>query len=444
MSDYMSVFVMIPCPDKKIKVFFSNILSKNKITDLTGLDASLRETIGIHREKYFAFVNGPRHDDSHNTLFKTYNYLCTSGGHPSFKSDEIGHWRSWTLDGWSKEEAALALSIAGHKDQAAMAYWLCGGNIRDMMSCCTPQGFRVTREDIDHVIKFIPTLQRQLVYWGTDRAKDSSDRWQTMFRGKLGYETIQFVDSEYVMTCLLKTTDLESFFKAFELSCENAEQEAIHGLYFKYIVHRWFIQTNLVQIESVCRPQETRTQENAAFDKTNEYWILSGPEFDSIDSAIVIDETLHVLQVTVKSIPNFILPKFRLLKRVQQKLTVHCVIIWVVVPRNSNFDVETFNELGVRPENLMINCRLLEVDVSTSSSIEASLQTIPFLVAEPLVQPFLFPQRSPSFGQHCILPQWFSCKNDEDIRLRQDCSLHCSLYSSVESCQEGKVAHPTP
>jgi hypothetical protein len=212
MSDYISVFVMMPCPDKKIQVFFSNTLSKNEITDLTGLDASLRETIGIHREKYFAFVSGPRHDDSHNTLFKTYDYLCTSGRHPSFKSDEIGHWHSWTLDGWSKEEAALALSITGHKDQAAMAYWLCGGNIRDMMSCCTPQGFRATREDIDHVVKFIPTLQQQLVYWGTDRAKDSSDQWQTMCRGKLGYETIQFVDSEYVMTCLLKITDLVFFF----------------------------------------------------------------------------------------------------------------------------------------------------------------------------------------------------------------------------------------
>jgi hypothetical protein len=76
----VSAFVMFPCPHNKVNVLFTRSLSRGSLAEqdwpgLTGLDDFLGTTLGIRRSHYYAFVNGPRYNDtktistSHMTTF---------------------------------------------------------------------------------------------------------------------------------------------------------------------------------------------------------------------------------------------------------------------------------------------------------------------------------------------------------------------------------------
>jgi hypothetical protein len=252
-----SVFIMIPCNDKKVLVLFTKNLSND--AHLYKVDTLLRESLGIRREKYYVFVNGPRHDDASGTLYHQFDYLCTSGGHREFRSDEYQFNRRWILDGWTNEEAVHVLAIHGYGHKAARAYWLCGGNIREMIDSCEPRGFEATRENLDRAARLNPTLNEQLASYPFDRSTDNSDRVQTMFRivndqSMRAMNVIQCVDSEHVMNNLLGKVQPKVLFESYELSKMIRPKSAIPSLHFRYFIHSWFERNKPSPIADVYRP----------------------------------------------------------------------------------------------------------------------------------------------------------------------------------------------
>jgi hypothetical protein len=57
------------------------------------------------------------------------------------------------LDAWAEAEAVDGLVNYGHREVTAKdAYWLCGGNIRDMIAACTPEGYNDKKVSIDSAV----------------------------------------------------------------------------------------------------------------------------------------------------------------------------------------------------------------------------------------------------------------------------------------------------
>jgi hypothetical protein len=84
-------------------------------------------------DKFYIWIDGPRHDQTEDTLHNSYDYLCTSGGHPRPKQSELDKY-IWLLDGWREAETIAAAQV--NADFAAIAdrvYWLCGGSMRLML-----------------------------------------------------------------------------------------------------------------------------------------------------------------------------------------------------------------------------------------------------------------------------------------------------------------------
>jgi hypothetical protein len=122
----VSVFIMFRDEDQedgehKVHVLFTRCLNENRMQDLAELTNFLETQLGIDREHYFTFVDGPNQSEIHKTLDGGYDHFCTSGGIRTFKSEEGGRARRWILSGWTKYEsvqALLALYVRHHSPSA--------------------------------------------------------------------------------------------------------------------------------------------------------------------------------------------------------------------------------------------------------------------------------------------------------------------------------------
>jgi hypothetical protein len=115
---FVSVFIMFRDEDqkegdRKVHVLFTRSLNENRISlpvgSLGTLNHFLETQLGIDRKHYFAFVDGPKHTETNNTLNGKYDYFCTSGGMLAFKSEQGGKDRLWILNAWTKYESVQAL-----------------------------------------------------------------------------------------------------------------------------------------------------------------------------------------------------------------------------------------------------------------------------------------------------------------------------------------------
>jgi hypothetical protein len=87
------------------------------------------------------------------------------------------------LDGWTVEEAIRGLATHGYdEDVAKEAYFLCGGNIRDMLQASTPEGYQLVRKSLDHAISLFVPNALQIALVSSMRSQDSRDRVLTMFQ----------------------------------------------------------------------------------------------------------------------------------------------------------------------------------------------------------------------------------------------------------------------
>jgi hypothetical protein len=409
----VSVFVMLPCPGNKVHVLFTRKLKRNQLTvcrdELSGLDRNLSKYLKIQRHHYFAFVDGPRHDDYYNTLLGVYDYFCTSGGHPYFHGEEEFGSRLWVLDAWTETEAVDALTAHNRtKDTVEQAYWLCGGSIQDILGACTPAGYSTEKEKINCAVEFF--LLAELAVLSSERlpaSQGNHDRYRRMFRAdrcvnNKEMETVQWVDSKYLMSLLLcERIGPDRLYKAYNLG-QEIKENAIQGWYFALIIHQWFMSRRSGPIASVCWSQGTREECVAQLMQPKVYWIPSVNKF-AIDAAVVIDDTIHALRIAIHGSHTFDFELFQttFVDPITAKFNINSVVVYLVVPKNAVVDFENspikkvLSNHRVQPSvqaqrqakkqktlrPIRYDCRCHFVDMSTVDSMGVSMQALPFLTA---------------------------------------------------------------
>jgi hypothetical protein len=403
----VSVFIMFRDEDQedgehKVHVLFTRSLNENNFGSLSDLDSFIRLHLRLEREHYFAFVDGPNYTETDKTLKGKYDYFCTSGGIPKFKNDLWGIARRWILNGWSKEEAMQALitlhverrnhdlnnemdddELKSIVEKSNLAYRLCGGRIRDL--CRAYDDFEGVKADLTDAFHGLDTADLNVASSETVSTRGPSlDRLRTMFRNTGGNDNtmipLQYVDSSFGLMYIGNRVDVERWFAAYKLLYSAADR-SIQGAYFEKLIHQWFdtigtaiedpnIVTamddpNIVTaiedpplvtaIEDpfkvkVCRSVGTKVESVKMLKERNLYWVPSVGNFDNIDSAIVIGDSLHVFQMTLKKqhgfnlisfIENFALPVWDNLP-LNEKFK--SVFIHIVIPSDNTFGFRGFED----------------------------------------------------------------------------------------------------
>jgi hypothetical protein len=403
----ISAFIIFPHQDNSVHVLFTRELSTNMIDEfsvgkLGVFNNQLARTLGISRKAYDVYVDGPLHDNLPYTLNGEYQYLCTSGGHPLPKSDGLMTLRLWILDGWTKDEAIAA--FPGYKTAVKNAYALCGGNIREIILAMSGSGgeYRV-RNKLDQAIERTLQSEVKLALTSTTRSEKTGDRVRTMFRKPGSHDdsmaAIHVVDSSYILSRLRQNLDLGQFVESYRFA-NSLDIAALKGLHFESAIHQFFENTSFDTIRFY-RSTGTGAEGVAKLVSPNVYWVSSIPNFANIDSAIVYDNTLHVLQITVKKDHDFTLKTFvaNFVAPVKEKVKFHRQIsLHIVVPSGSPFEFEKFvldmniqlqqfheeNEESGAPAlfpggNLDVMCILDYVDMSSTGTLEESLRKLPFV-----------------------------------------------------------------
>jgi hypothetical protein len=311
-----SLFVMMPEDDDKgaVRVWFSRNMDKRSIHDnggITRISLDLESALYVGRDECYCYIDGPNHREENNLMGGTYDYFCTSEGFPRYKGSEAGK-RLWVLDGWTHEEAMDGLALLNHdKLKAEDAYFLCGGNIRDMIKAC--DSFQEVRKSLDALVEEdVDTKSIELAVTNAlrNRAASNPDRLRTMFERRLEEDgdswkgvmrAYQRVDSSYVMGRLLEILESGPFFEAYRLS-RNQGITSAEGIFFEYLFHKRvqeIAELEMLSFEDVCFSKGTAAQGLEMLSRPKIYWKPSTPNFKAVDSALVIDDVLYVFQFTI-------------------------------------------------------------------------------------------------------------------------------------------------
>jgi hypothetical protein len=143
---------------------------------------------------------------------------------------------------------------------------------------------------------------------------------------------------------------MEPFFNAYKLS-QNVKVKSAQGLYFEKIVHQWFLKDSKradsnSPIQEVCFSTGTKVEGVCQLSKPNMYWVPSVSNFENIDSALVLNNTLFAFQITIQNSHEFEQTTFQssFVKPVKKKfqnqlggkgITQVVVVFVVTVPENS-------------------------------------------------------------------------------------------------------------
>jgi hypothetical protein len=375
---YVSVFIMFQDKDQKdgehkVHVLFTRSLNKDHISSLSDLDRFIRLHLKLDREHYFAFVDGPNYTETDKTLKGKYDYFCTSGGITTFKDDQ-GESRHWILNGWIKDEAIQAL-ITLHVRQdypiaegavedtesemdkqhlkeilekAYRAYWLCGGRIRSLLKAY--DDFEKEQNIVNQMLGELSKNDIILAGSETDLAGGKNqDRLRTMFRAISGdiderMASCFVVEAPFKLLYAANRVAVAQWVEAYnkvKVGCPKF----IGGGFFEMAVHRW-IQTNGTDtanksspIKNVCWSVGTGADDVDMMMKRNMYFVPSTCNFSNIDSALVVDNILHVFQMTAGKQHSFNLMTFvnNFALPVWKTLPFNFVFIHVVIPSGTTF-----------------------------------------------------------------------------------------------------------
>jgi hypothetical protein len=372
-SEDVSVFFMEPDESHEghVRVWFTPNVKLNQQQSLTLLNSDIESSLSLSRTDYYVFIDGPKYneDDKSNVLMNGYDYFCTSGGRAPYKSAQLYN-RLWVLDGWSEGESiewlvefqrrrdehmggkstceqsqeggndgvqsegedtggeasrhdrhdasgATDIPISSeYSDIAKKAYWLCGGNMREMLSSLGPPSTRDRvqgRIDVSLGRNNKETID--LVLNSTERCSTNADRLRTMFRdrGAIGdwrmeMSALQIVDSGYVLRNLRDRRRLQDFVTAYnELWTHNIR--APQGCIFELILHQVITDNQCLPgddegrfpiIDKVVWSQGTQGQSAEKLSDPNVLWIPSKQKFPDIDSVLVHNGTLFVFQMKIR------------------------------------------------------------------------------------------------------------------------------------------------
>jgi hypothetical protein len=254
-------------------------------------------------------------------------------------------------------------------EKANQAYWLCGGRIRDLLEAY--DDFEGVKMDIMKSLqeldkqKIIPAERKTVVSGGLHL-----DRMRTMFRNKnRHYDDLMgpllFVDSPFKLMYIGNRVDVEEWVDAYNLVRED-RPHFIQGGFFEMAVHQWLETKGAAMKEppiimKVCRSVGTEVEGVEMLKERNMYWVPSICicKFENINSAIVIDNNLHVFQMAVQNqhdfnpitfMENFALPVWENLP-LEEKFS--SVFIHIVTPSDIDFDGTSFTKKLVDHLDLM-------------------------------------------------------------------------------------------
>jgi hypothetical protein len=262
----VSAFIMFPS-EQGFHVLFTRKLDPEDFGNLSLLNKFFRTALGIKREQYFCFVDGPRYtkevSQQGDILFERYDYFCTSGGHPPPTSEGQQGNRMWVLDAWSEDEATSVLQKMGNdKQKADRAYWLCGGSIRDMLFATTLEGYKSLENTIAQNFSYF-FKGEELAVESSERSAGSRDRFRRMFWcGDYKTSTqkiVQIVDSQFLLQLACGKIDLQRFLDGYALGA-LLNGRALQGWSFEYMVHGWFESKKPAPMASACRSVGTAAQ----------------------------------------------------------------------------------------------------------------------------------------------------------------------------------------
>jgi hypothetical protein len=390
----VSVFVMIPAKGNKVHVLFTRHLDRRLHHGrLDSLSLILEENLRIDRKMYFAFVDGLCHTE--DPLSGTYDYLCTAHGFPGFAYGDLRSSRLWILDGWTKEEAAAALAMVGHgKKKAETIFWLCGGDVRDMLHACTPQRFNQVKTHKAYMLRCGGAVEMAAI---PPFRFNQEDLLRTMFRvkgsdGERLMKPVHIVDSKHLVECSWKTLDVEAFRQAYELS-RLLDDTAVQGLYFEFLIYHWFEKVKPLPIESIHWAKGKGLEGVSEIEHPNVYWIRNMECSPFVTSAVLVGEALCVVQVTIRDSLDFSFDEFMetFVGPVKKKLKFKSLVVFVLVPEHSSFDPASFLPNGIirrlnkssifNTGSLVVKCCRSVVDTTSVDSFHASMRKLPFLTA---------------------------------------------------------------
>jgi hypothetical protein len=318
-----SLFFMLPGEegaDGNVRVWFSRSINKKSLKKqggLTSFSLDLENALLIQQEDYYAYVDGPNACDESDLLEGTYDYLCTSGGFPSFTSTEMGK-RLWILDGWTREEAIGGLAALHHAEsEAEDAYRLCGGRIREMLKAC--DSMHDVKTKLDNMVDEIDKNMLELAVLSTSRVGTlkNPDRLRTMFERrptdstkldawKRNMTACQIVDSPYLKERVYAKFGSDPFLQSYILAKASSSGSA-EGVFFECLFHQRVRDLNdndtdkgrlKPVVDDVCWSKGTAAQGLDELDRRNLYWRPSVSNFKAVDAALVHGETLYVFQLT--------------------------------------------------------------------------------------------------------------------------------------------------
>jgi hypothetical protein len=408
-QEQVSLFFMMPMPEDatSVRVWFSRNVDIRAVKDNGGINKvslDLESELDMRREEYYAYIDGPNHGDENNLMEGTYDYFCTSGGFPLHTNAEAGK-RLWILDGWTQEEAIAGLKAVGRCDEAEAAeeiYWLCGGNIRDMLVACgAPQKVQA---EIDLRINNLGDATMAMTLLSAERSADPSspDRLRTMFLDKSSLKpktkleepgdgaaswndvvdafepelkstsgvvakrdvmhAYQIVDSVYALNKLTAKVSVSSSLDSYRL-CLLLGMKSGAGSFFERLIHRVVAdlekkkkekkkkkgEVEKLPVNEFCWSIGKAKESVKQLAKTGVYWIPSVANFASIDSALVHGHTLYLFQMTIADKHDFNVASFRnafagvvmnTFRANGDEINESKMVLYVVVPMGSNFNVD--------------------------------------------------------------------------------------------------------
>ncbi len=385
----ISIFLMMPYQNNNVRVWFTRSLSKLQLQGgltkihllLFGFQQDCRSE--LHDRNIYTFVDGPRHSDRLNTLQDTYDYFCTSGGHPVPKQEQEAIFRTWVLGGWTEKEAIEGLQAFSpyHEQTARHAYELCGGSIRNLLQVCqSDQQYAIVKKNTDRLLSWHNKDAVKVALTSTEISENekSFDRVRTMFRQEKEDDALQIVDSVYILHELRRRIDLSIWFDGYRLSLSVLDG-ILQGLYFEKCIHKWFDEQKPKPIENVCWSTGTTIDGLSPFQAPNVYWIPSVSNFPNIDSAVVVNDQLYALQMTCTKSKNHrfdaneFLETFVQLVRVSFPTLKENVNIIFLVP--GNFILS----LPPAPDHDNLTFTLQYVDMTRGEFFDRSMRLLPFL-----------------------------------------------------------------
>jgi hypothetical protein len=425
-QESISVFFMTPSTDGNVRIWFTRNIQNDKLHSLGGLSSvstALKDCWIVDDLDTYTFIDGPKYDeaDTRDILGHNYDYFCTSGGMPLYSNHERIHKRRWVLDGWTKEESVewlvtflrrrhhrkIAVSgtaqpepananesagdhgdsesgdVNGFEEEAKKAYWLCGGNIREMIEAIETD-FRYINDNLQYRISLLTQDMQGLLLHSTARVEKESDRLRTMFRQDTSDHeqmyAVQVVDSEFVLHSLRLQIGVTSLVNMYN-DLKDRKVRALQGCLFELVVH--------AVIEENCK-LPARDERRIPIirgivdelSKPDFFWIPSKANFPNIDSALVHETTLYAFQMTIRPEHDFVEATFResFLKDVVERCAnVDNVIVYFLHPTNVAFRHEESGNCRSKrtvTSKVIVERKKFGVDMTSDASILRSLSDL--------------------------------------------------------------------